>query len=523
MKICPACFTENADDNIYCNKCRNDIRYVVRAEKAHKEMKKEDVQVNPSNVQKVIENSSSETNFTKAKETYGIFYDFLTDASTSLNIPYETLKKAKKNVRLQNILNPIFLFVLLYIVLVSLTVLGSKVLVFIALFSFCPYSFILLTNGQQSNRHFREEAILPNKYIVQIIEIAVIIALEIVAIILLYEGYIKAYSLYYSNMDTDTNVTILAINVALNIILLIINIVLPSLNPLNKMIKEDYSRINLKENLKSDKIKLIESKKYTIFKYIVFSLVHLAVIGFFVYDAIDSIYEIERYFIVVLCGILVILSIGGMVQTGLINSDLSKHQNIINLPTFRRCNKCRLDLLPDETTCPYCSSDTELLTQFGNNVNTQTVHSSNTVYQPQRSYQPQSKERKPKSPFKKFIYFIANVIWFLTGGLGGAVYNFLMGVFYCITLIFIPLGKQSFKFAKLTLSPFGKKVNLNFSKHAFLNILWIIFGGFVSAVFYFFVGVFSCITIIGIPSGLQAFKMAKLSFAPFGATITKDN
>ena len=40
------------------------------------------------------------------------------------------------------------------------------------------------------------------------------------------------------------------------------------------------------------------------------------------------------------------------------------------------------------------------------------------------------------------------------------------------------------------------------------------------AIVYFILGILYCITIIGIPVGLQAFKMAKLSFCPFGATVT---
>ena len=51
------------------------------------------------------------------------------------------------------------------------------------------------------------------------------------------------------------------------------------------------------------------------------------------------------------------------------------------------------------------------------------------------------------------------------------------------------------------------------------NLIWIILIGFVSAVIYAFLGIAWCITIIGIPFGLQAFKFAKLSCMPFGAVI----
>lgn len=39
------------------------------------------------------------------------------------------------------------------------------------------------------------------------------------------------------------------------------------------------------------------------------------------------------------------------------------------------------------------------------------------------------------------------------------------------------------------------------------------------AVSYAVLGVLYCITVIGIPIGLQCFKMAKLSLLPFGAQV----
>ncbi len=51
------------------------------------------------------------------------------------------------------------------------------------------------------------------------------------------------------------------------------------------------------------------------------------------------------------------------------------------------------------------------------------------------------------------------------------------------------------------------------------NIFWMIFTGFWSAVAYALIGVIFCITIIGIPFGLQYFKFAKLMLMPFGAAI----
>jgi len=48
------------------------------------------------------------------------------------------------------------------------------------------------------------------------------------------------------------------------------------------------------------------------------------------------------------------------------------------------------------------------------------------------------------------------------------------------------------------------------------NILWIILGGLAIAIGWAVVGLILCISIIGIPLGIQAFKMAGLTLTPFG-------
>jgi uncharacterized membrane protein YccF (DUF307 family) len=52
-----------------------------------------------------------------------------------------------------------------------------------------------------------------------------------------------------------------------------------------------------------------------------------------------------------------------------------------------------------------------------------------------------------------------------------------------------------------------------------LNIIWLILGGFVVVLAYFLGGILLCITIIGIPFGIQCFKLAGLALAPFGREI----
>ena len=115
--------------------------------------------------------------------------------------------------------------------------------------------------------------------------------------------------------------------------------------------------------------------------------------------------------------------------------------------------------------------------------------------------------------------FIGNLLWFIFTGLVTSLAWFALGLGWCITIVGIPFGIQAFKFAKLSLAPFGKKVATNFGKHAIMNVIWFILGGFGLALSFFFMGLIWCITIIGIPFGKQCFKLAKLAVAPFGATV----
>lgn len=114
---------------------------------------------------------------------------------------------------------------------------------------------------------------------------------------------------------------------------------------------------------------------------------------------------------------------------------------------------------------------------------------------------------------------ISNILWLLLGGIWLALLWCIVGVLLCITVVGIPFGLQCFKAAKLSFFPYGKKVRLDFEEHPIANTIWLIFGGWEMAFFHFLCGVLVCLTIIGIPKGIQCFKIMKLAFFPFGATI----
>lgn len=115
---------------------------------------------------------------------------------------------------------------------------------------------------------------------------------------------------------------------------------------------------------------------------------------------------------------------------------------------------------------------------------------------------------------------IGNILWFLFGGLIGGLSWVLAGLIFCVTIVGIPVGMQCFKMAQLAFFPFGKEVVYGGGGFSFLvNLIWILVFGWEMAIGYAVLGLVWCVTILGIPVGKQCFKMAKLALMPFGAEV----
>ncbi len=120
--------------------------------------------------------------------------------------------------------------------------------------------------------------------------------------------------------------------------------------------------------------------------------------------------------------------------------------------------------------------------------------------------------------------FLGNILWLIFGGLLTAIEYFISSLILMITIIGIPFGLQTFKLGILALWPFGQQVtdsgNSGGCLSVIMNVIWILIGGIWICLTHLFFGVLLCITIIGIPFGMQHFKLAALSLAPFGKTIS---
>lgn len=118
---------------------------------------------------------------------------------------------------------------------------------------------------------------------------------------------------------------------------------------------------------------------------------------------------------------------------------------------------------------------------------------------------------------------LGNIIWLVFGGIFVAVQYFISSIALFVTIIGIPFGLQTIKLGILALWPFGSEIVDKESPHGCLstimNIIWFFVGGIWIFLSHLCWGILFSITIIGLPFGLQHFKMAGLALTPFGHDI----
>ncbi len=119
--------------------------------------------------------------------------------------------------------------------------------------------------------------------------------------------------------------------------------------------------------------------------------------------------------------------------------------------------------------------------------------------------------------------FLGNIIWLLFGGIITSVEYLISSLILMVTIIGIPFGLQTLKLAILALWPFGSRVvdegNSGGCLSLIMNVIWIFVGGFWICLTHLGFGLLLCITIIGIPFGLQTMKLAAVSLWPFGTNV----
>lgn len=114
---------------------------------------------------------------------------------------------------------------------------------------------------------------------------------------------------------------------------------------------------------------------------------------------------------------------------------------------------------------------------------------------------------------------IGNILWLLLGGFVVSIMYFMAGLIMCCTIVGIPFGLQLWKLAGLSLCPFGNKVRIKDDPgplSLIFGILWIVFGWWEIAIVHLLFSILCAITIIGIPFAKAHWRLMKMSLMPFG-------
>jgi uncharacterized membrane protein YccF (DUF307 family) len=118
---------------------------------------------------------------------------------------------------------------------------------------------------------------------------------------------------------------------------------------------------------------------------------------------------------------------------------------------------------------------------------------------------------------------ILNILWFIFGGFISGTAWLLAGVILAITIVGLPWTPAAFRIAGFSYWPFGKVVveRDNGAVSVLLNILWLLLAGWWLALHHIVIAIPLAISIIGIPFAWQHVKLAGLALMPVGKGIAE--
>ncbi len=117
---------------------------------------------------------------------------------------------------------------------------------------------------------------------------------------------------------------------------------------------------------------------------------------------------------------------------------------------------------------------------------------------------------------------ILNVLWLIFGGWISGLLWTLAGCILAITIIGLPWTPAAFRMASFSFWPFGRHIvdkPTGQEVSLILNIIWVVFAGWWLALHHLILAVMLAVTLIGIPFALQHLKLAVISLAPVGKDV----
>mgnify|MGYP000891226212 CR=1 FL=1 len=116
------------------------------------------------------------------------------------------------------------------------------------------------------------------------------------------------------------------------------------------------------------------------------------------------------------------------------------------------------------------------------------------------------------------VSLLGNLLWLILGGLIVGLLYIIGGALMCLTVVGIPFGLQSIKLGVATMTPFGKEVVVDPRAGAFkvlFDIIWLLLCGWEIAMTHLTLGIILAITIVGLPFAKQHFKLVPVALMPF--------
>jgi len=128
------------------------------------------------------------------------------------------------------------------------------------------------------------------------------------------------------------------------------------------------------------------------------------------------------------------------------------------------------------------------------------------------------------------LRFLANLIWFVCGGLAMGLGWWLVGLVAALTIVGIPWSRSCILIGNFSFWPFGKEAISRYQLTGksdlssgplglFGNIIWFAVAGWWLAILHVTSALACFVTIIGIPFGLQHLKLALVALAPIGMEV----
>jgi uncharacterized membrane protein YccF (DUF307 family) len=122
------------------------------------------------------------------------------------------------------------------------------------------------------------------------------------------------------------------------------------------------------------------------------------------------------------------------------------------------------------------------------------------------------------------LRLLLNLVWLVFQGWILALAYLFAGVIACLLIVTIPFGIASFRLAGFVLWPFGRTTVPAPGAgiaSAIGNLVWFLFAGWWLALIHIVAGIGFCLTIVGIPFGIASFKLAAVGLFPLGKRVVE--